>query len=84
MTKLGLGWGSNAEVQRIYECLQLVVPASATKTLSDIVNAAWRADLDAEFWKGNAAVQREKTSVLTELTLKSVEVQEIEARMAGI
>jgi hypothetical protein len=76
--------GSKDEVDRILKCFKLVVPAAATTCLADIINAAWAANVDPTFWDGNPAVQRAKGLVLTELTLKSIEVQEIESRTAGI
>jgi hypothetical protein len=66
------------EEDRIYERLKKVVPAEGCKTLPDILNAAWRAYNEPEFWREFPEIMQKKDDVLKELVLKNIEVYEIE------
>lgn len=65
-------------VRDAFECFKLIVPATGAESLANILNAGWKAYLDADLWKEIPHVQRRKREVLSELILKSVEVFEIE------
>ena len=68
---------SDDETNRIYERFKSVVPADNAATLSDILNASWMAFEDQGLWK-ESPIYENKNTVLKELTLKNIEIFEIE------
>jgi hypothetical protein len=74
----GIEKPAEAEILRILARFRQVVPVETAASLGDIVNAAWRAHLDVDFWKELPQVNTVKDRVLKELTLKNIEVFEIE------
>jgi hypothetical protein len=66
-------------VDTIRDQFRLVVPASSAGTLCDILNAAWEAYHDPDLWRNLKNVRKAKSTVLSELVLKSIEVLEYEA-----
>jgi len=75
---------SNEEVEKfINSCFENLVPISNAKTISDILNAAWLCSHNERMWKKNPAIKAEDRSrLLNDLVLKSIEVFEIEKRMS--
>ena len=58
----------------------VLLPAEKAGSLSNILNAAWKALLADDFFN-NPRHDSKKVSILSELTLKSIEVFEIEQRI---
>lgn len=69
-----------SEIHDLYD--RLIVPARNSLALSNILNAAWAAYLDSSLWKDMPQI-RDSNFVLKELTLKNIEVLEIESRLKG-
>ncbi|MEQ1830798.1 MAG: hypothetical protein ABL921_32910 [Pirellula sp.] len=67
-----------SEIHSLYN--RLIVPARNSMALSNILNAAWAAYLDPSLWKDMPQI-RDSIFVLKELTLKNIEVLEIESRL---
>lgn len=72
-----------ADTNRIYESFKEAIPATNAKSLSNIINAAWRISLDkSNPWANDYPVTEtrpeKRTELLRELALKSFEVFEIE------
>ncbi len=67
-----------SEAQRIYSRFKLVVPANGCKSLADILNAAWIASRDADFWADIPQIAPNKATILPELVLKTIEIFEVE------
>jgi hypothetical protein len=78
ITSAGIPEASETDILRILDRFRKVVPIEGAVNLAAIVNAAWRAYLDTDFWKDLPQVSMNKDRVLKELTLKNVEVFEIE------
>jgi len=70
--------GSDDEVERICKRFEIVVPATRSKSLVDILNAAWRAFEDEQFWSHLPEVSSRKEDVLRELVLKNIELFEVD------
>lgn len=66
------------ERDRIYNRFVQVVPAEKCKTLSDILNAAWKAYKDPALWENIPKIKEKKEHVLKNLVLKNIEVFEYE------
>jgi len=67
------------EVKRIHKQLGLMVPAQHCKSLSNILNAAWRAYEDKNLWKSIMEEPgRQKEQILKDLILKNIEIFEVE------
>lgn len=77
----GLRLSDEEEIKRILRRFELGVPAHGTKGLIDIVNAAWRALEDPDFWKNKEKrLFDDKERNLREIMLKNIELFEIEQR----
>ena len=72
---------SDAEAQRIYARLQLMVPAEKSKSLADILNAGWLAYNNVSLWSDVVTDTKLRSLTLKELVLKNIEVFEIEQIM---
>lgn len=66
------------EADRIYDRFEHVIPAEGCKSLSDIINAGWKAYLNKELWKDIPQVYHKRVANLMELILKNIEIFEIE------
>ena len=67
------------EVKRIHRQLGLMVPAQHSKSLSNILNAAWMAYEDKSLWKSIMEEPgRQKEQILKDLILKNIEIFEVE------
>jgi len=66
------------EIKRIYERYKIIVPAKECKSLSDILNAAWKAYEDPELWRSTIDVAKEKDRILKDLVLKNIEIFYVE------
>lgn len=62
---------TSSEVERISKCFQGGRPANNVRCVPDVLNAAWRCAADANF-------HADKVRLTNELTLKTLEVHEIE------
>lgn len=69
---------TSSEVSRIVNRFKRVTPAENCRCIADILNAAWQAYLDPTFWNSVPAISAEGEGVLKELTLKNLEIFEIE------
>lgn len=69
------------ESGRIAEQMRKVSPAEGTKTLADILNAAWELYEDPDLWADHPQILNKRERVLREVVLKNVEVFEIEQRL---
>src|ERR1700694_103288 len=80
--KLKLDDGSPEEVDKILECFKQLVPACGVQSLQDIINAAWRFELEvgSKTLFGEVEGQRE-TSLVSELAFKTCEVFQIEQEL---
>ena len=67
-------------IEHCKKAFRLIVPAQSAGHLSNIINAAWEAFLDENFFQ-DAEYDKEKQEYLKEIVLKSIEVFEIEARI---
>jgi len=67
-------------VERCLRRFSLQTPAQGTTGLGDILNAAWQARLEKNFFK-NAEIEKQRDHLLTEIVLKSIEILEIEERL---
>ena len=73
---------SNDEVHGILERIRQVAPAEGCKHMANIINAAWRANNDADLWKDFNNVKERKPEVLKDLILKNLEIYEIERTLS--
>jgi len=71
------------EVRRIANHLRKVRPAERTKSLADILNAAWLLSEDDKLWLNSPQLSSKRDRILRELVLKNVEVFEIEQRLGA-
>ena len=78
VTTSGITTSTDAERDAIYGRFKLVVPREKCNCVADILNAAWRAFSDDQFWRDNAQIAAKKDAVLKELVLKNIELFEIE------
>jgi hypothetical protein len=69
---------SELEINRIASRFSLVVPAEGCKSLADIINAGWIAFLNPDLWKNVPQVLKKRDAIVKELTLKTIEVFQIE------
>jgi hypothetical protein len=80
----GLAAHSAKEVERVFQALLKVVPATATTHIANILNAAWRFSISgAKQWEDaypSLSDETRRADLLNELLLKSFEVFEIEQR----
>lgn len=67
-----------SEIERILERVHRGIPAEHTKSIIDIMNAAWRASEEPDLWKDIPRLAAERELILKELVLKNLEVFEIE------
>jgi hypothetical protein len=65
------------EVERIVGRYCLMVPAEGCRSLTDILNAAWRVAEDPNFWSDSPFADK-RLEILHDLVLKNIEVLEIE------
>lgn len=70
------------ERARILKRFRFVVPAVAVRSLSDLLNAAWDAYHDKDFWSHMPQIQ-DRGRALKEVVLKNIEVLEIESILKG-
>lgn len=73
-------WDAN-EAKRIYNDFVIAIPARSSKTLPDILNAAWLAYHDKNLWNDIPQIKDRKDEVLKELVLKNIEVFEYEGKI---
>lgn len=71
---------SDAERDRIVKQFCALSPASATKTLADIVNAGWKVRLDWDFWSKFNFDDQARLDILNDLVFKTMEVMEFETK----
>ncbi|MBA7515520.1 hypothetical protein ES705_07562 [subsurface metagenome] len=73
---------SNEEVEKfINSYFENLIPISNAKRISDILNAAWLCFHNERIWKKNPTIKaKDRSRLLNELVLKSIEVFEIEKR----
>ncbi len=69
---------SKEERDRIYKRFLRVIPAEQCKSIADILNAAWKAYEQPDFWKDKPQMANNRDKVLKELVLKNIEIFEIE------
>lgn len=69
---------SSDRSQEALQAFRLMVPAKNAESLVNILNAGWKAYHDDDMWKELPNVYAERTVILHELVLKSIEVLEIE------
>jgi hypothetical protein len=70
---------SEENIARSYEDFKMLVPASGTNALADIINAGYRAYHDDLLWNDRKELHGRRRSILFDVILKSIEVLEIEA-----
>jgi hypothetical protein len=70
---------SEENITRSYEDFKVLVPASGTNSLADIINAGYRAYHDDHLWEDRKELLGRKYPILFDVILKSIEVLEIEA-----
>ncbi len=73
-----VGLPKDSECTRIYDCFKRAVPAENCQTLSELVDAAWKAELDPDFWRDFPVLAKNRGRILKELVLKNFEVFDIE------
>jgi hypothetical protein len=78
----GVGLPSTTAQTECIRAFQLMAPAEKVGCIGSIVNAGWQAMLSEGFFS-NPQHEVEKQGHLTQLILKSVEILEIEHRLAG-
>jgi hypothetical protein len=67
------------EVNRIFDLLQLMVPAQRCRSLPEILNAAWLAYENDNMWPSvTRRTRAEKEEILKDLILKTIEIFEVE------
>jgi len=66
------------EIGRILKWFRRVTPAEGCQSVPDILNAAWLAYLDPNLWQNLPVIREKRDLVLKELTLKNLEIFEIE------
>lgn len=78
----GIPERSKKKVSEIVNNFKNLVPVMYENTLSDILNASWTCFQDEKIWKEIPNVDtKNKTRILYDLALKSIEVIEIEERL---
>ena len=78
--KAGVTTRTTSGVDRCLDAFRLIVPAQNVDSLSSILNAAWRAYLDPDFFS-HVELFRKEDDILKEVVLKSIDVFEIEKRL---
>jgi hypothetical protein len=78
----GIACSTREEVQRIRKRFEYAVPAENARCLADILNASWDAFEDQSLWNNIPHMSAIKSRALKELTLKSIEIFEIEQIMS--
>jgi hypothetical protein len=63
---------------------RLVVPFEGARGLPDILNAAWQVFDTPDFWKGRKEIRIKRNQILKDLTLKNIEIFELEQRKGAI
>ena len=68
------------ELKRILDRFKFVVPAERVSCLADLINAAWSAFLEEDFWRDipNIGDEENRDTILKELILKNIEILEID------
>jgi hypothetical protein len=74
---------SKKRIKDSLDSFRLLVPAAGSGGLVNILNAGWEAYHDADLWQHLPNVLEQRTDVLNELVLKSVEILEIEQILGG-
>lgn len=72
---------ASKDSERIFKRFENAVPAENCKNITDILNAAWRAYENEDFWKKVKQLRKKKDKVLKNLVLKTFEVFEYEQRV---
>jgi hypothetical protein len=67
----------------IKDSFRMTVPASSATSFADVIGAAWSVYLAPDFWNKDTVPAERRFDVLNELTLKTIEVLEFEARNAA-
>ncbi len=70
------------ETARVVASFRRLVPAEKVASLADILDAAWIASGESDFWPKTMGVQQ-PSRTLSELALKTIEVAEIEKLLTG-
>ena len=76
----GIPLPTEDEVKEVERALRCLVPARAPASVSAVLNAAWLLAEDADLWKKHSGLGERKTQILTELSLKTLEVFDIAER----
>jgi hypothetical protein len=72
---------SDEQVAKIRKDFGMVIPTTGTTALTDVVNAGWECFHDKDLWARVSQIQQEDRSrVLYDLVLKSLEVAEYSER----
>lgn len=69
--------------KEIRKYFDYAVPAPETKCLADILNAAWLAFVDPNFWRKKRKLREQRAPILRELVLKNIEIFEMEQMIKG-
>ncbi len=73
-----------ADEERILKRFKLIVPAEGAEGLSPILNAAWIAFKDDDFWKDMPHIYESKDRILKDLVMKNIEILEVEQRKDNV
>jgi hypothetical protein len=74
----GLPSPSEGEADEAYKRFKLFVPREKCRCLADIINGAWKAFRDPQFWQESDLTPEKRDETLKELVLKNIELFEIE------
>lgn len=73
---------NESEIETVRTAFGLLTPAASVGNLTSLLNAGWQAYHDDNFWQTPQFLDRGET--LVELLLKSIEILEIEQRIAEV
>jgi len=74
---------SEERVKEAVEAFRLLVPATNSRSLATILNAAWESYHDASLWQDLPHVAERRSATLNDLVLKTIEVLDIEEILGG-
>jgi hypothetical protein len=72
------------ETDRILNCFSQLIPAENVFSLADIINAAWKANNNNNLWKEMDINEEKRIEIISNLSLKTIEVLDIEQRKKEI
>lgn len=75
---------NQSRIEDAIRSYRLLVPASGSGSLANILNAGWSVYNDADLWNEHLELQQDRNKILYDIILKSIEVLEYESITSSI